>query len=102
MLQGQRLLGITESAAADVVVTATSTAGALWQTAAPGTRLRERYESRPEPAQAVVDVEPRLTRTPRSLLNGVGVTATASPAAGPAQRWTAPRRETQARHATMR
>ncbi|MGW1618244.1 hypothetical protein [Streptomyces sp. NPDC002172] len=67
-----------------MVVTATSTAGALGQMAAPGTRLRERHESRPEPAQAVVDVEPRLTRTPRSLLNGVGVTATASPAAGPA------------------
>ncbi|MER6079135.1 hypothetical protein [Streptomyces sp. NPDC001833] len=29
------LLGITESVAADVVVTATSTAGALWQMAAP-------------------------------------------------------------------
>lgn len=71
------LLGITEGAAVDVVATATSMAGALLQMAAPGTRLRELYESRPELAHAVVDVEPRLTRILTALLNGM--TATASP-----------------------
>ncbi|MFJ8487020.1 TetR family transcriptional regulator [Streptomyces sp. NPDC094038] len=69
-------LGITETAATDVVATATGMAGALWQMAAPGTRLRELYESRPEPAHAVVDVEPRLARILAALLNGMSADAT--------------------------
>ncbi|MFG2957252.1 TetR/AcrR family transcriptional regulator [Streptomyces sp. NPDC048291] len=73
-------LGITETAATDVVATATSMAGALWQMAAPGTRLRELYESRPELAHAVVDVEPRLARILTALLNGMSADATAQSA----------------------
>ncbi|MGW7549152.1 TetR family transcriptional regulator [Streptomyces sp. NPDC054770] len=71
----RELLGITDRAATDVIATATGMAGALWQMAAPGTRLRELYESRPELAHAVVDVEPRLTRILTALLNGMTATA---------------------------
>ncbi|MEV7031890.1 TetR family transcriptional regulator [Streptomyces sp. NPDC093272] len=65
------LLGIGEDAAVDVIATATGMAGALWQMAAPGTGLRELYESHPEMAHAVVDVEPRLTRILTALLEGL-------------------------------
>ncbi|WP_235029545.1 TetR/AcrR family transcriptional regulator [Streptomyces sp. 3213.3] len=66
-----RLLAITERAAVDVIATATSMAGALLQMAAPGTRLRTLYETRPELAHALVDVEPQLTRILTALLNGM-------------------------------
>ncbi|MCA1217562.1 TetR/AcrR family transcriptional regulator [Streptomyces sp. 8L] len=77
----RELLGITERAATDVIATATSMAGALWQMAAGGTGLRAFYETRPELAHAVVDVEPRLARILAALLEGVR--ATAAPADGP-------------------
>ncbi|WP_153414214.1 TetR/AcrR family transcriptional regulator [Nocardia macrotermitis] len=63
-------LGLAEAEAVDVIATATGMAGALWQMAAPGTSLRELYESRPELAHAVIDVEPRLTRILTALLVG--------------------------------
>ena len=66
-----RLLAITERAAVDVIATATSMAGALLQMAAPGTRLRTLYETHPELAHALVDVEPQLTRILTALLNGL-------------------------------
>ncbi|WP_026178647.1 TetR/AcrR family transcriptional regulator [Streptomyces hokutonensis] len=66
-----RLLEITERAAVDVIATATSMAGALLQMAAPGTRLRTLYETHPELAHALVDVEPQLTRILTALLNGM-------------------------------
>ena len=72
------MLGIDESAAVDVISTATGMAGALWQMAAPGTRLRELYENHPELAHAVIDVEPRLTRILTALLDGLRGTATDS------------------------
>lgn len=72
------LLGVGEGAAMDVIATATGMAGALWQMAAPGTGLRELYESQPELAHAVVDVEPRLTRILTTLLNGVRATSAES------------------------
>ncbi|MBY8860861.1 TetR/AcrR family transcriptional regulator [Nocardia sp. CA2R105] len=65
---------ITEPAAVDVISTATGMAGALWQMAAPGTGLRTLYESHPELAHAVVDVEPRLTRILTALLTGMAPT----------------------------
>jgi len=65
---------IPEPAAADVISTATGMAGALWQMAAPGTGLRTLYESHPELAHAVVDVEPRLTRILTALLTGMAPT----------------------------
>lgn len=64
-------LGITERQATDVISTATSMAGALWQMAAPGTPLRTLYETRPELAHALVDVEPQLTRILTALLKGM-------------------------------
>ncbi|MGW3103371.1 TetR family transcriptional regulator [Streptomyces sp. NPDC001100] len=66
-----RLFAISERAAIDVVATATSMAGALWQMAAPGTDLRALYETRPELAHAVVDVEPQLARILSALLEGM-------------------------------
>jgi AcrR family transcriptional regulator len=67
----RRLLGITERAAKDAISAATSMAGALWQMAAAGTRLRALYETRPELAHAVVDVEPQLMRILTALLTGM-------------------------------
>lgn len=46
-------------------------AGALWQMAAPGIRLRTLYETRPELAHAPVNVEPQLTRILTALLEGM-------------------------------
>ncbi|MET7571918.1 TetR family transcriptional regulator [Streptomyces sp. NPDC005492] len=77
-----RLLAITERAAVDVIATATSMAGALLQMAAPGTRLRTFYESRPELAHALVDVEPQLTRILVALLHGMRSTEMSTPGGG--------------------
>src|ERR1700752_950368 len=74
----RELFGITELEATDTISTATSMAGALWQMAAPGTRLRALYENRPELAHAIVDVEPQLTRILTALLMGMSVTSTTS------------------------
>ncbi|MDV9169923.1 TetR family transcriptional regulator [Streptomyces sp. W16] len=71
-----RTLAITERSAIDVIATATSMAGALLQMAAPGTRLRTLYETHPELAHAVVDVEPQLARILSALLEGMRSTAT--------------------------
>jgi AcrR family transcriptional regulator len=80
----RQLLSITERAGTDAISTATSMAGALWQMAAPGTRLRALYETQPELAHAVVDVEPQLTRILTALLTGMCVTTTTTqPAALP-------------------
>jgi hypothetical protein len=70
------MLAITERSAIDVIATATSMAGALLQMAAPGTRLRTLYETHPELAHALVDVEPQLTRILAALLTGLRATAT--------------------------
>ncbi|MGW0831423.1 TetR family transcriptional regulator [Streptomyces prunicolor] len=70
-----RMLAITGRSAVDVIATATSMAGALLQMAAPGTRLRTLYESRPELAHALVDVEPQLTRILAALLTGLRAAA---------------------------
>jgi AcrR family transcriptional regulator len=72
-----RKLTLTDRSAIDVIATATSMAGALLQMAAPGTRLRTLYESRPELAHALVDVEPQLTRILAALLAGLRATTTA-------------------------
>ncbi|KOV67487.1 TetR/AcrR family transcriptional regulator [Streptomyces sp. MMG1121] len=68
----RRLLGLTESQAVDTIATATGMAGALWQMATPGPRLRELYTSDPRLGHAVVEVEPRLTRVLTALLTGLG------------------------------
>jgi AcrR family transcriptional regulator len=75
----RRLLGLTELQTVDLVATATSMAGALWQMATPGPRLRELYETDPRLGHAIVEVEPRLRRVLTAFLAGLdGPSATAS------------------------
>jgi AcrR family transcriptional regulator len=66
-----RLLGLTEQQAVDVIATATSLAGALWQMATPGPEVQQLYRSDPRLAHAVVEVGPRLTRVLTALLAGL-------------------------------
>jgi hypothetical protein len=65
-----RILGLTEQQAVDVIATATSLAGALWQMATPGPEVQALYRSDPRLAHAVVEVGPRLTRVLTALLAG--------------------------------
>ncbi|MEU3530824.1 TetR/AcrR family transcriptional regulator [Streptomyces murinus] len=74
----RRLLGLDESQSVDMIATATSLAGALWQMATPGPRLRELYMSDPRLGHAVVEVEPRLNRVLSAYLRGLGVGAAAT------------------------
>ncbi|OKH99404.1 TetR family transcriptional regulator [Streptomyces sp. CB02923] len=67
-----RTAALSPAQAGDVVATATSMAGALWQMAAPGTELRRLYASDPDLAHALVDVAPRLTGILSALLRGYG------------------------------
>ena len=67
----RRLLGLDETQAVDVIATATSLAGALWQMATPGPHIQALYRSDPRLAHAVVDVEPRLQRVLGALLRGI-------------------------------
>ncbi|WP_030902785.1 TetR family transcriptional regulator [Streptomyces sp. NRRL F-5126] len=67
-----RLLGLGEQPAVDTVATATGMAGALWQMATPGARLRELYTSDPRLGHALVETEPRLRRVLTALLIGLG------------------------------
>ncbi len=67
----QRLLGLTEQQSVDVIATATSLAGALWQMATPGPEVQHLYRPAPRLAHAVVEVAPRLTRVLTTLLKGL-------------------------------
>ncbi|MFU0243382.1 TetR/AcrR family transcriptional regulator, partial [Streptomyces scabiei] len=67
----RRLLGIEETQAVDVIATAASLAGALWQMATPGPHIQTLYRSDPRLAHAVVEVEPRLDRVLGALLRGL-------------------------------
>ncbi|MFF7404586.1 TetR family transcriptional regulator [Streptomyces murinus] len=73
-----RLLGLDESQGVDMIATATSLAGALWQMATPGPRLRELYTSDPRLGHAVVEVEPRLNRVLSAYLRGLEAGAAAT------------------------
>jgi len=66
-----RLLGLSEQQAVDVIATATSLAGALWQMATPGPEVRDLYRGDPRLVHAIVDVGPRLTRVLTALLTGL-------------------------------
>ena len=66
-----RLLGLTEQQSIDVIATATSLAGALWQMATPGPEVQALYRSDPRLAHAVVEVGPRLTRILTAMLTGL-------------------------------
>ncbi|MGA5290268.1 TetR/AcrR family transcriptional regulator [Streptomyces pseudogriseolus] len=65
-----RLLGLDEQQAVDLISTATGMAGALWQMASPGPRIRELYLTDPRLGHAVVEVEPRLRRILTAFLAG--------------------------------
>ena len=75
----ERLLGLTEQQSVDVIATATSLAGALWQMATPGPEVQQLYRSDPRLAHAVVEVGPRLTRVLTALLTGLPRDATLAP-----------------------
>jgi AcrR family transcriptional regulator len=66
----ERLLSLTEQQAVDVIATATSLAGALWQMATPGPEVQHLYRTDPRLAHAVVEVAPRLTRVLAAVLAG--------------------------------
>ncbi|MFE1433562.1 TetR/AcrR family transcriptional regulator [Streptomyces griseoaurantiacus] len=70
-----RLLGLDEQQVLDMISTATGMAGALWQMASPGPRLRELYADDPRLGHAVVEVEPRLRRVLGAFLTGTGTGA---------------------------
>jgi AcrR family transcriptional regulator len=69
-LELTRLLGLTRQQGVDVIATATSMAGALWQMATPGPEVRELYRADPRLAHAIVEVGPRLARVLTALLAG--------------------------------
>jgi len=66
-----RALGLTTQQSVDVIATATSMAGALWQMSTPGPEIQALYRSDPRLAHAVVDVGPRLVRVLTALLEGL-------------------------------
>jgi AcrR family transcriptional regulator len=66
----ERVLGLTEQQGIDVIATATSMAGALWQMATPGPEVQALYRQDPRLAHAVVEVGPRLTRVLTALIVG--------------------------------
>ncbi|MCM3299547.1 TetR family transcriptional regulator [Streptomyces pseudogriseolus] len=65
-----RLLGLDEQQVVDLISTATGMAGALWQMASPGPRIRELYLTDPRLGHAVVEVGPRLRRILTAFLAG--------------------------------
>jgi AcrR family transcriptional regulator len=69
----QRLLGLTEQQSVDVIATATSLAGALWQMATPGPEVQHLYRTDPRLAHAVVEVAPRLTRVLTAVMAGLNL-----------------------------
>ena len=70
-LELARVLDLSSEQAVDVIATATSLAGALWQMATPGPEVQELYRSDPRLAYAIVEVGPRLTRVLTALLTGL-------------------------------
>ena len=66
-----RLLTLSEQQSVDVIATATSLAGALWQMATPGPTIQQLYRSDPRLGHAVVEVGPRLTRVLTATLRGL-------------------------------
>jgi len=67
----ERLPALDDRAAVDVIASATSLAGALWQMATPGAELAALYRSDPRLAHAVVEVGPRLVRILTAQLTGL-------------------------------
>lgn len=78
----EALPGLTETAAVDLVATATSLAGTFWQISTPSAEVAELYRSDPRMAHALIDLEPRLRRILSALLRGA-LSAPASPPEAP-------------------
>lgn len=66
----ERLLTLSSRQARDVVATASSMAGALWQMSTPAPQVQALYRSEPQLAHAIVDVAPRLSHILQGLLTG--------------------------------
>ena len=69
----ERLLGLTELQAVDVIATATSLAGAFWQMATPGPEIQHLYRTDPRLSHAVVEVAPRLARILAAVMAGLNL-----------------------------
>jgi AcrR family transcriptional regulator len=69
----ERLLGLTEMQAVDVIATATSLAGAFWQMATPGPEIQHLYRTDPRLSHAVVEVAPRLARILAAVMAGLNL-----------------------------
>ncbi|MFJ9608963.1 TetR family transcriptional regulator [Kitasatospora sp. NPDC101176] len=67
----EHLPGLDEQDVVDLVATAVSLAGALWQIANPGAEVAALYRSDPRLAHAVVEVEPRLARILTATVTGL-------------------------------
>ncbi len=68
----RRLLpGLTERDSVDLIAAATAMSGAFWQMATPGPEVATLYRSDPRLAHAVVDVEPRVARLLKAMLEGM-------------------------------
>lgn len=61
---------LSEVEAVDVIATATSMAGALWQMATPAPEVLALYRSDPDLSLAIFDVAARLTRILTALIDG--------------------------------
>lgn len=66
----RRLLDLSQPQAINVVSTAVSMAGALWQMATPAPEVAKLYREEPLLAHAIVEVEPRLTHILSGLISG--------------------------------
>ncbi|MBV2155864.1 TetR/AcrR family transcriptional regulator [Kitasatospora sp. SUK 42] len=67
----EQLPALDDQDVTDLVATAVSLAGALWQIANPGTEVAALYRSDPRLAHAVIEVEPRLARVLTATITGL-------------------------------
>lgn len=67
----ERLPGLAQADALDLIATAISLAGAFWQIATPGPEIAELYRSDPRLGHAIIEVEPRLARILTATLTGM-------------------------------
>ena len=63
-------LELSSRQATDILATATSMAGALWQMATPAAEVLELYRNEPQLAHGIVDVDRRLTHILAALIGG--------------------------------
>jgi AcrR family transcriptional regulator len=67
----RRLLpAISEQQSVDLIASATSLSGAMFQMATPGPEVEALYRTDPRLAHAIVDVEPRVTRILAAMIRG--------------------------------